>query len=177
MSPVAAPGGLPSTRISPEAVGIIPSTACNSVVLPEPLDPMTAMMPPDGTSKVPSDQISRPPRTTLTSSKDSAGAAGAAASSGGDTERLGQRFELVHLPSLERIGPGRHSFGDLDDGNTRCLGGAADLFGHRALGLGVVDQHVDALGAEQSEERVEVAGRRVRIVARGGLVALRRPVL
>ena len=39
--------------------------------------------------RCPSDQISRPPRTTLTSSKDSAGAAGSAASSADDTERLG----------------------------------------------------------------------------------------
>jgi len=59
---------------------------CNRVVLPDPLGPMTATIPPGGTEKVPCDQMSRPPRTALTSLR--ASAAVVVASSDTDTECL-----------------------------------------------------------------------------------------
>src|SRR6478735_1242075 len=104
MASLWAPGRPPSTCTEPEATGSSPSTTCSSVDLPGPLDPMPATMPPAGLGKVPYDQISRPPRTTLTSSKTSAFSDTGSV----DTESLGQRGELVHLPSLERFGARRH---------------------------------------------------------------------
>src|SRR5271166_3228331 len=135
------PGWRPNTSSWPPAAGIRPRTMCSRVVLPDPLGPMTATMPPAGTVKLACDQMSRPPRTALTSVN--ASAAGVAGSSDSDTERLAQRGQLGALPALERVLPGRHSLGHVDDGHPGPLSGRPDLLGDRALGLGVVDQDVD----------------------------------
>lgn len=60
MRSLCSPGAPPSTRTEPEAAGNRPSTTCSIVDLPDPLEPISATMPPVGISKVPSDQISRP---------------------------------------------------------------------------------------------------------------------
>src|SRR5690348_4668921 len=101
---------------------------------------MIATMPPAGTSNVPSDQTRRPPRTTLTPSNSSA--AGSALRSGGDTECLGECRELSDLPLRERVLPWWHRLGDIHYRNSCLLGRGTDLLGDRALGLGVVDQHI-----------------------------------
>src|SRR6478609_338551 len=118
MASLLAPGRPPSTCTDPDATGSRPSTTCSSVDLPEPLDPITATMPPAGMAKVPSDQISRPPRTTLTSSKTSASSDTGLV----DTKSLGKSGELIHLPSLERRRARCHRFGDIDHRNTGALG-------------------------------------------------------
>ena len=102
----------------PEATGIRPSTTCSSVVLPEPLDPITAVMPPAGTSKVPSDQISRPPRTTLTSSKDSAGSASELDQTV-TPSALASAVSWSTCQASNESAPGRHRFGDFDHRDAR----------------------------------------------------------
>src|ERR1700742_1383948 len=151
----ARPGRQPNTSSRPAADGIRPRTMCSSVVLPEPLGPMTATMPPAGTRKLACAQINWPSRTALTSSNVRTG--GVAASSDRDTERLPQSDELRVLPILERRLPGRHRLGDVDDGHTGLFGGRTDLFGDRALGLCVVDQDVDLLAGQLLEERRDVS--------------------
>lgn len=89
------------------------------------------------------------PLTTLTSRNVSAGSAA-------DTERLGQRRELVDLPGLERRGTGRHGLRHLDDGHSRLFGGGPDLLWDRPFGLHVVDEDVDAAVAQQAQERVQI---------------------
>src|SRR5436190_23197180 len=67
----------PSTVTLPLAMGTSPRSTSSSVVLPEPFGPMTPTTAPTGTSKVPSDQIVRPPRATVTPRSDTAGGVGA----------------------------------------------------------------------------------------------------
>src|SRR5882757_11015086 len=146
------PGDFPSTRTRPEAAGINPRIICSRLVLPDPFDPMMATMPPAGTSKLPSDQMSFPPRTTLTSSNDSAESADSG--SDGDTKCLCQRGELGDLPCLERGRSRRHRLGHLDHGHPGRLGGGADLLGYRALGLRVVDEHIDLMIRQGTAEGI-----------------------
>src|ERR1700712_454478 len=156
MEALSSPAGRPNTSSLPEAAGRRPRTIWSSVVLPAPLAPMTATIPPAGTSKLACDQMRRPPRTALTSSNVSA--ASTVRSSDCDTEGLGQRGQLLDLPALEGRLARRHRLGDLDDWDTALLGRTAKLLGYRTLGLSVVDQHVDLVVGQHTEEGFQVRG-------------------
>src|SRR6187401_3186760 len=113
MPSLSSPGLRPKTRTSPDAGGTRPRIMCRSVVLPAPLAPIKATMPPAGTSKVASDQINRRPRTALTSVN--ASATESCSDLGRDTQRLRQVGELAVLPRLERSLSGRDGLRDVDD--------------------------------------------------------------
>src|ERR1700712_1021547 len=143
MPSLSAPGWRPNTRTCPDAAGTSPRITCNRVVLPAPLAPINATMPPAGASKVASDQINLRPRPALTSVN--ASAAQSASVLDRDTQGVRQGGELSLLPRLERGLSGWDGLGDVDDGHAGLLGRGANLLGDRALGLGVVDQDVDLL--------------------------------
>src|SRR5947209_168659 len=169
MLSLASPGRRPNTCSWPRATGTRPRIMCSRVVLPDPLGPMTATMPPAGTVKVACDQMGRPPRTALTSVSSSA--RDVVASSDSDIERLPQCDELTVLPCLERGLPGRHGLGHGDDGYARPFGGRPELVRDGALRLGVVDQDVHAPATERGAEGIDVSGGWVRLVGGGSLIA------
>src|SRR4051812_37504699 len=150
MPSLSAPGSRPKTHTSPDAAGTRPRIMCRRVVLPAPLAPINATMPPAGTSKGGPDQIKRPPRTAPTAVNVSAVQSLSALDR--DTQGLRQSRELSVLPRLERGLSGRHGLGDVDDGHAGLLGRGANLLGDGALGLGVVDQHVDLPARENRGE-------------------------
>jgi hypothetical protein len=131
---------------------------------------MTATMPPAGTSNVACDQISRPPRSALTSANASAVSVSL---SGSDTKSLGQGVQLLVLPTDECRFTGCDRLGDLDHRDPAVLSGFTDLFRYRTLGLGVVDQNVDLLVGQGFPERLDIGRRRFGLVGRRPLVPLR----
>src|ERR1700744_496844 len=125
---LSAPGRRPKTRSCPDVTGTKPRIIWSRVVLPDPLAPMTATMPPAGTSKEGCDQISRPPRTALTSQNRSA--VRSAWTSQRDPERLRQLSELGVLPARKCrlvLWNGLRNGYHRDIGS---LGGGADLVGY-----------------------------------------------
>ena len=131
-----------------------PRIICSRVVLPDPLAPITATMPPAGTSKV----RLRPDHSTGPNCADVVERQRRVAQltiRAADTERLRQGVELGDLPAHEARLSWRDGLGHVDDGHPGLLGGRADLFGDRALGLRVVDQHVDLPTRQAAAESLE----------------------
>ena len=84
----------------------------------------------------------------------------------------GSAFSWSTCQATNELSPGGTDLGDLDDGHVGVLGHRPQLLGERALGLGVVDQHVDGAAPQQLLEGVHVGRGRVGLVGRRVAVAL-----